>query len=204
MSAGTREKLLLTAMHLYGEQGIHAVSLRTISAAAGSKNSAAMHYHFNNKLGVIDALVEFLAGHIYAIAIEQEFDKRIEVSTSLRESVRLSLRPLAELQRRYDWGSAGIRFLSHLLIETEAELDEITRRHFSAFYLQADTYLANHLPALDGETRRLRMLFATITIFHGFAARASLRHSTFGRLNETADDVLLNQLVDYLAGGLQA
>ena len=58
---GTRQLLLLTAMHLYATEGLHAVSLRRISAEAGSKNSAAMHYHFQNNIGVVQALVELIA-----------------------------------------------------------------------------------------------------------------------------------------------
>ena len=53
-SAGdTRERLLLTALHLYATEGLHAVSLRRIAVEAGSKNSAAMHYHFDNQRGVV-------------------------------------------------------------------------------------------------------------------------------------------------------
>ena len=62
-SAGTRQRLLLTALHLYAAEGLHAVSLRRISTEAGSKNSAAMHYHFQNKLGVVQALVELIAAN---------------------------------------------------------------------------------------------------------------------------------------------
>ena len=39
------------------------MSLRRISTEAGSKNSAAMHYHFHNKLGVVQALVDMIAGN---------------------------------------------------------------------------------------------------------------------------------------------
>ena len=64
----TRQRLLLTALHLYAQEGLDAVSLRRISADAGSRNSAAMHYHFSNKLGVIQALVEMIAGELADIA----------------------------------------------------------------------------------------------------------------------------------------
>ena len=66
----TRHRLLITAMHLYAKEGLHAVSLRRISVAAGSKNSAAMHYHFHNKLGVIAALVELIALELKGIAAD--------------------------------------------------------------------------------------------------------------------------------------
>ena len=65
----TRQRLLLTALHLYAEEGLAAVSLRRISADAGSRNSAAMHYHFSNKAGVIQALVFTLLSSIYILLV---------------------------------------------------------------------------------------------------------------------------------------
>ena len=59
-SSDTRQRLLRTALHLYARDGLHAVSLRRISTEAGSRNSAAMHYHFKNKLGVIQALLDMV------------------------------------------------------------------------------------------------------------------------------------------------
>ncbi|NND68189.1 MAG: TetR family transcriptional regulator, partial [Halioglobus sp.] len=59
-NADTRERLLLTALALYAQEGLHAVSLRRISAESGSKNSAAMHYHFENQLGVLRALMHMI------------------------------------------------------------------------------------------------------------------------------------------------
>ncbi len=91
----TRQKLLLTAMRLYAREGLHGVSLRSISAAAGSKNSAAMHYHFSNRAGVIAALINMIAQELQVIS-----DKiRGEASDqpSLREAFRNTVRPLTEL-----------------------------------------------------------------------------------------------------------
>ena len=83
----TRQRLLLTALHLYDREGLHAVSLRRISTEAGSRNSAAMHYHFDNKLGVIQALLDkeinrSIANHGGKISIVEIRQGKLYISMS--------------------------------------------------------------------------------------------------------------------------
>jgi AcrR family transcriptional regulator len=109
----TRQRLLLTAMHLYAAEGLHAVSLRRISAEAGSKNSAAMHYHFQNKIGVVQALVELIAMELRHI--DAQLREGQPSPGSLRESCRNTLRPLAQRPRPQIWGAVAVGFISRLV-----------------------------------------------------------------------------------------
>jgi len=204
VSEGTRDKLLLTAMHLYARQGIHEVSLRAISSAAGSRNSAAMHYHFQNKLGVLDALAGFIFHHLNEIAAQQQLYRRAQCSQDIGQSIKLCLLPIIEMADRYPWGNDAIRFLSRLLAESKEEFSTITIRHNHKFYQAADLFLAGLLPQLDKQTRQLRIMFMAVNIFHGFAEIASLQRTPLGDLSQIDRDSLINQLVSYLAGGLQA
>lgn len=63
-SARTREKLIDAAVDLYGKRSIDAVSLREIAVAAGQKNSNALQYHFGDRDGLLQAIVD---KHAYAI-----------------------------------------------------------------------------------------------------------------------------------------
>lgn len=204
VSEGTREKLLLTALRLYARQGIHEVSLRAIGTAAGSRNSAAVHYHFKNKAGVINALVGFIFTHLNEIGREQQLYRKAQNTDAIDQSIKLCLLPLAEMTHRHTWGNDAIRLLARLLAENSEEYSTITLQHSRAFYQTADGYLARLLPHLDTQTRQLRMMFMAVTIFHGFAEVASLQHTPLGDLSKIDDKSLLNQLVNYLAGGLQA
>ena len=51
----TKQRILDAAESLFAEQGVGATSLRAIIGAAGV-NSAAIHYHFGSKEGLIEAL----------------------------------------------------------------------------------------------------------------------------------------------------
>jgi AcrR family transcriptional regulator len=52
----TRTAILDTAVRLYAEHGIHTVSNRQISEAAGQGNSAAVGYHFGTKADLVRAI----------------------------------------------------------------------------------------------------------------------------------------------------
>jgi len=57
-SARTRDKLVTAAQELYGSRSIDAVSLREISARAGQRNPNALQYHFHNRDGLLQAIVD--------------------------------------------------------------------------------------------------------------------------------------------------
>ena len=200
--ADTRERLLLTALHLYAAEGLHAVSLRRISTEAGSKNSAAMHYHFQNKLGVVQALVKLIAkelGHIATTLRSENSPKR-----SLRGACRDTLRPLVLLPTRQPWGTDGVHFLSRLVSENDAVIADMINAMFAPFWQRVDHALEAQLPDLPAPVRRLRLMFMTTNVLHGVAEVGWLTHTPLGDLSDFDEDTLLDHLVDYLIGGLQA
>ena len=198
----TRQRLLLTALHLYAEEGLDAVSLRRISADAGSRNSAAMHYHFSNKLGVIQALVELIADEL---ASQANQIRELEGEASdLRTAFRNTLRPLAELPQRQTWGSDAIRFLSRVLSENNADIAAVVNPVYEPFWRRVDSKLAQLLPEIPDEVRRLRLMFMSVNVFHGIAEVASLSHTPLGDLSHFDNNTLLDHLVDFLIGGLKA
>ena len=81
----TKYNLILSALELFAENGVDAVSMRTINNAAGTKNASAVHYHFGSKVGIIEAIIAF---------IREELDtSRLDALTALEERVRNGERP---------------------------------------------------------------------------------------------------------------
>ena len=199
----TARKLLLTALELYARQGLHGVSLRAIGSAAGSKNSAAMHYHFNDKAGVIGALLGFIREHMQLIAAELALASRLRQSDDLEEVIKLGLRPIAELPVRYEWGANALQFLSRMVTDANRELGEVINAEIQGFYQLADREIARLLPELDPETRQLRLLFMGVNVFHGFAEVRILQNSPLGNLGELKGEALLDHFVRYMAAGLR-
>lgn len=201
-SADTRERLLLTALHLYAREGLHAVSLRRISTEAGSRNSAAMHYHFQNKLGVVQALVKLVARELGRIANSQRPEKSSK--RSLRSACRDTLHPLVLLPAQQSWGADAVQFLSRLVSENDADIAAIVNAMYAPFWQRLDHALEEQLPELPAPVRRLRLMFMSTNVLHGVAEVAWLTHTPLGDLSHFDQDTLLDHLVDYLIGGLQA
>jgi AcrR family transcriptional regulator len=76
-----------TAERLFAEQGIDAVSLRTVMAEAGT-NVAAVNYHFGTKESLVEAVVRARSDEIRA--------SRDDLLTALEEAPAPSVRELAE------------------------------------------------------------------------------------------------------------
>lgn len=201
-SVDTRERLLLTALHLYATEGLHAVSLRRISTEAGSKNSGAMHYHFQNKLGVLQALMELITRELTRIDAALRSER--SPTRSLRSACRDTLRPLVQLPARQSWGADGVKFLSRLVSEHDADIAKIVSAMSAPFWQRLDRALAERLPELPAPVRRLRLMFMSTNVFHGVAEVTWLTHTPLGDLSEFDEDTLLDHLVDYLIGGLEA
>ena len=123
---------------------------------------------------------------------------------SLRSACRDILRPLVELPARQPWGTDGVRFLSRLVSEGDKDIAGMVNRITAPFWERLDRALAEQLPQLPAEVRRLRLMFVITNVVHGVAEAAWLPYTPLGDLSHFDEDTLLDHLVDYLIGGLQA
>ena len=93
-ASATRESLLAAAERLFAEHGVHAVTHRQITDAAGQGNNAAVSYHFGTKTDVIRALIR---KHTEPMErIREGMMAEVDDSTDLRDWVACMVRPVAE------------------------------------------------------------------------------------------------------------
>lgn len=86
----TRESLMRAAEMLFAREGIENVSVRAILREAGQRNESAMHYHFGNKDGLIEAL--------QSQRIQQVIDLRREsIDAAMADGRKPSVRELCYL-----------------------------------------------------------------------------------------------------------
>lgn len=198
----TRQKILLTALDLYAKRGLDGVSLRTISAQSGTRNSAAAHYHFGNRLGVIEAVLTMITSHL-----RPGFDAGIKAveqtrQPTLREVVgAMSLPYLSLLSGKVSWGPAALRFMAHLHADNTRPIVLLLKRHFRLEVERIECQLHRALPDVPRNTLRVRLAFSFVNLIHGAAEIDLLANTPFGDIRP--DDVtLFNHFVDYVEGGL--
>lgn len=93
-ASATRTLILSVAERLFAERGVHAVSNRQVSEAAGQGNNAAVGYHFGTKADLVRAIVRRHADRIEEIRLRLLDDTR--GSTDVRDWASCLVRPMAE------------------------------------------------------------------------------------------------------------
>lgn len=87
MPINTREKLMETALDLFALRGVHAVSVRDITEAAGC-NVASINYHFGDKFGMLEAIFK---DYFDSIRQRIEDENLYELPTETRLKVLCSI-----------------------------------------------------------------------------------------------------------------
>ena len=106
--------LITTAEELFGRDGLEAVSLRQIAKAAGQRNPAVVQYHFGDKLGLLQAILEYRmppsdqrSHHLLDLL---EVQDRLG---DVRGLLACAINPLLELMPEY---RNFVRFLSRAMV----------------------------------------------------------------------------------------
>lgn len=206
--ADTKQNLILSALDLFAEQGVDAVSMRTINSAAGARNASAVHYHFGSKLGIIEAIIDFikeeLDTHRLPALLALEERAAAGDTPSTREVMWAVLKPYDALNRTPGYGRSAIRFLARLQTDMNAETQAALNRDPHGIAQRFDTLLAQALPQLPADLRRIRYLYCWTLIIQSFAGTGSWRNTSFGNLRAATGDAALLRFFDYLVGGLEA
>lgn len=121
----TRAQLIRTAERLFAERGVESVSLREINREADQRNATALQYHFDDRQGLVRAI---LAKHEPAIeASRHALLDKIE-DDGQRDLPRLSfalVMPAAEKLADGDGGRAYLRIVAQLINSPLARVDPL-------------------------------------------------------------------------------
>jgi len=203
----TRAKLVAVAERLFAERGIEGVSLNEINKLAGQRNSNACQYHFGNKEGLLQAIVD---KHVPGIAARRnERLDRLEARgrASLRDVIRAFVYPVAEKLFDPNGGKEFIRVNAQLVVP-----HTLAQQHPAGMPLI--------VPGLERLTRALRsvlaelnlpeavisqrLLLAAMLLFHGLADHSRML-DLMGRGNPVFDtELFVNNLEDSIVALLSA
>ena len=195
----TRSRLVRTALRMFAERGIAGVSTRAIQTAAGSQNASAVQYHFRNKMGLVEAVMN-LVGERLGEAIAASVDDAAEIPADPRELFSDLLRPYIELYLDPEIGTDAIKFLSRLQMESDPELRPVFREQLGPYATRLEERMRAAFPDLPPDVVRLRLLFTLGLILHSFASIERLRDSTLGEMEPPPAEEVLREFVEFVAG----
>ena len=202
----TKVKILRTAMHLYAQNGINAVTLRQISIEAGCANTAAVHYHFGNRSGLLLAIVAFLDDTIWTPGY-QLLQKTVEGPASLRSIINAGLKPFKEAVFDFPWGGDAQAFLFHLGEsgdeQAQAAFEKMLHRHEILFKKSVRAALPELTKAVFEQRWQFMM---TEAIAGQWVRKRVFRSGTEAsrKWTPTLERNYLKRYIDYAVGGLNA
>ena len=200
-ATSTENRLLDTAERMFGEQGVEAVSIRTITTAAEA-NVAAAHYYFRSKEGLVRAIFKRRMGEIS--------DRRSELLSALeaRDAVTAHdiaaamVVPLAELVTAPDDGRRHyLGFLASSLA-TRGPLRALALESFDPQLHRFDELLAKALPDVPRPVRLSRFMIIVDAAIRQLADLkwASLPWTGIG--GSVDPEELVHHLIEALTGTL--
>lgn len=199
-----RELLMRTAEELFAIKGIDTVSLNEINKAAGQRNTSALHYHFGNKKGLIDAIVYDHYAQIDS-DINARFDAFDACPTAEKTPRKLLECLVIPFANQLDT-PAGINYLlivnqvfmksSDMILKGHPDGVDKARPRAFAFFRQM-------MASLPNEVRVSRQVIHANMIFNALATYAQTR-----RQNKThtlgSKDLFVSNLLDNLVSAMQA
>lgn len=203
---GTRERLITAAERLFAERGIDGVSLREITRVSGARNAIAVQYHFDDRIGVIRAI---LAKHLPAVEADRhalldryDGDARGRVSRNgnrAKADVRILagalVRPLAGKLADGDGGREFLQIHADLMNRPRPYADLLAGDLAAPSLQRWRTTIA---PLLDEDAIRLHRRFTAIL-------HCSIELGRRARSRPRADDRLFTSyLVDVVTAILTA
>jgi len=197
----TRIRLITAAEKLFGDRGIHAVTLKDINVAAGQRNESALHYHFGSKSALVEAILTLRTRDID--------QKRLELVEALLASgqekdlsavLKAMFLPMMELLGS-EKGVRFIRFLAQVLNDPDFDLPDMALRGSLPGVIKANGLLVAALGDIAPEIVIQRQRFI---VEMGVSSLAiwSRHHDSVNE--EAARELFISNLLDSIAGFLTA
>lgn len=204
-SAQTRALFIQTAQKLYAQRSIDSVSLNEITVAAGQRNRNALQYHFGNRDGLLQAIIDTHAETVHQL--RQAYLQQASNSpwTAAEAAARVLVMPLADYIQSNPAGIHYVKILSQLAAINSRIIDPT---HSSKLNFRDDKNLnalfgkaLHHLPR--PEAQRRMFLVVSIT-FHSIAdiLRAATTSSDQSVLRDR--QAMFDQIVSAIASLIAA
>jgi AcrR family transcriptional regulator len=202
----TRAKLIAVAERLFAERGIAGVSLNEINRAAHQRHSNACQYHFGNKDGLVQAILD---KHVPGIAARRNamFDEMEMAGTlGLEAVVKAFVRPVADKLFDPDGGKDFIRFDAQLIAQATAAAHKLADAPFTfhaADRLTRTLQAAMAARGLPPVIARQRLMMGAIMLFHGLADYSRLLDAAGSTVTGDAE-IFIRDLEAMILGALTA
>jgi AcrR family transcriptional regulator len=198
----TRERIMQVAERLVAERGVDAVSVRDIITAANA-NTAAIHYHFGSKLGLLEAILQRRAEDVTSRREHYLAELETNGAPCLRDVVAAFVQPTAEFADEESKGDSHyLGFLAAIVGHTEymplvlETFEEGTDRYLAV--------LSKVTPHLTPDVRELRWALARDSTNRLIGDPNGPVQAWLDGRAPRSKEALTERLIDFLVGAFSA
>lgn len=168
-TAETRKRIIDTAERLFAKRGVESTSLLEIAREAGQKNRSALQYHFTNKEGLLNAVLDKHAESISQARCRMLDDLQQRDSFTLYQLVEALVLPMASQLDNEDGGQAFLKIHSQLMTaESYRELRQL-RDEQDATTRRLIAMAVEFMPTGDRDELRAKFALTGCLLIHGLA-----------------------------------
>ena len=200
-SAQTRERFISAAQQLFAERGIDSVSVNEITIAAGQKNRNALQYHFGNRSGLIQAILDYHGERLAQLRSDFVASNDLEAWSPAEAAARILVIPLGQYIDEHPPGIYYVRMLSQLAALNSPQTNPDANSELSFRQVPILESLLDRALTHLGSAEAQRRLFLMVTInFHGIADL----FRTFSDAGAQQQAAMLEQVVCAITALLEA
>lgn len=200
-----RERILDTAEWLMAERGTESVSLREINQTAGQRNASGVQYHFENRAGLIQAVV---SRHMSPIDVRRNrmLDdlppaKAGKNEIDPHEAMRILVTPLAD-ELLTASGRCYLRIIQHLIDQPDSATTVATVATNNTSLRRVIRLLRPGTASLPKKLQAERAAQVTSFLLRALADRARLVDRDGTNAGQLSNEVFVANLIDVLVGVL--
>jgi len=195
----TKRSLMLTALDVFAEHGVDAISVRSITNMAGAKNTSAIYYHFKSKEQLIETLI---------IYIQDWFDREREPlfvaleeadgsnDKALRQLLSAIAFPFVKVLETEEWGSSAVRFLARIEYENVQAPSDVLNKRSQEVVLRTIRLLNRCVTHISEVQLSQRFNYFLNSLIQGLASHKHLKNSYLGDLSVDSFESLAEFYID--------
>ena len=200
--SATKERILEAAEELFVQRGFAAASLRAVTSAAGV-NLAAVHYHFQSKEGLFEAVVQWRIAPVTQEQLKrlEQLEAQVGAETpSVEEILEAYLAPV--LTTWQDQPSVP-RLVGRLYGEPHSLVHPLLERAFGDLGRRFLATLIRAVPGVDPVELMWRFLFTIGALVHMVTIEVPIELLPGVARGDESPARLLDRLVRFAAAGLR-
>lgn len=164
-----RDLILDAAEKLFAEQGVQAVSLRAVNAAAGV-SAGVLHYHFGHREALVEALIDRRMGLLMAHRQALLAPLTKQANPGIDAIIEALVHPLADfVLNGGDAGQRYVQLIAHLYSDRSAALDKVSRLYIEDTTAYFPVLLQRACPQLSVTSINWRLAAANNAMLYTLA-----------------------------------